>query len=74
MRQDKNEKFMKIYKSRTQKERDFMNDYEETLSLSFAMSGQNPRFLNMKYRNISNSVREYLKGIVDNKLNLIKTI
>jgi hypothetical protein len=52
----------------TKREKEFMSDYEDTLKLSFGMSGQSPQFLEQKYHNMNSATKERLKEVVKEKL------
>ena len=54
--------------SLSEKQKQFMEDYKDTLNPAFAISGQSPQFLNQKYYNMNNDTKEKLKEFVKEEL------
>lgn len=52
----------------SEREKEFMNDYEYTLNPSFGMSGQSPQFLMQKYHNMNSATKKRLEEVVREKL------
>jgi hypothetical protein len=62
----------KFLNALTNREKEFMSDYEQILKPAYAISGQSPRFLMQKYTDIYNDRKKQLQNYVNEQLEKLK--